>query len=110
MEVTDAEDKSATRELMLTIRPLLPMISTTTLTRALLQSNYQEQLMVVDGHAPFTWSVSMGRLPRGIGIDNAGNLAGRPLETGVFRFTAKVVDARMRTDEAELALVVLAPL
>jgi len=110
VQVTDAEMKTTTRALMLTIRPLLPMITTTTLTRALLQTNYGEAIMVSSGHAPYMFTISMGTLPRGVFLDNAGTLAGRPLQTGVFRFTVKVTDARMRTDQAELALVVLAPL
>lgn len=110
VQVTDAENKTATRELMLTVRPLLPMIITSTLTRAVRGAEFTAQIEVDSGHAPYTWSVPMGMLPRGITLDGMGRLSGRPTVSGVYRFTIRVTDARMRTDEAEFGLAVLAPL
>ncbi len=110
VQMQDAEDKTATRELMLTVRPLLPMITTTTLTRAVRGAEFTAEIEVESGHAPYTWSVPMGMLPRGISLDNMGRLSGRPTVSGVYRFTVRVTDARMRTDEAEFAIAVLAPL
>lgn len=111
VQVKDAEQKTATRDLMLTIRPLLPMITTSTLPRGQTGVMYDAQLAVGSGHAPYTWSLAMGMLPRNVNIDpTTGRITGRPTVSGVYRFTVRATDARMRTDEAELALVVLAPL
>lgn len=110
VEVTDAEDKTAALELMLTVRPLLPMITTTTLTRAVRGAEYEQIITVASGTPPYTWSTPMGMLPRGITLDATGRLSGRATVSGVYRFTVRVTDARMRTDEAQFGLVVLAPL
>jgi polyisoprenoid-binding protein YceI len=46
------------------------------------------------GRRPFTWSIIAGSLPPGIRFDPVtARLTGTPLQTGVFRFTVRVLDA-----------------
>ncbi len=110
LRVTDAEAKEATRAVQLVITPLIPMITTATLSRARFGDPYEERLAAGGGHAPYDWSIASGMLPRGVGLDSTGNLAGTPTESGLFVFAVQVRDARMRVDTKSFSLTVLAPL
>src|SRR2546430_13969396 len=61
---------------------------------------------------PLTWTLSSGILPTGLSLmklDEKLLITGIPLVAGVFPFQVEVVDARGRSDTAELVLEVLAP-
>ncbi|MFH1710814.1 MAG: LamG-like jellyroll fold domain-containing protein, partial [Nanoarchaeota archaeon] len=64
---------------------------------------------VNDGEWPFSWSVSLGRLPNGLSIkQNEDNFSleifGTPIESGDFNFTVEVEDARGNSDEKEFVI------
>lgn len=110
VHLEDAEQNRADRSYQLLVAPLVPMITTTTLSRARFGDPFEERLLAGGGHAPYDWSLVTGSLPRGIGLDATGTLAGSPSESGVFSFTVRVQDARGRTDMRSFSLSVLAPL
>lgn len=45
------------------------------------------------GTAPYTWSLSAGKLPPGLSIGPDGTVAGKPTRAGSFRFTLQVADS-----------------
>ena len=54
---------------------------------------YDTYLGVSGGAQPYTWSLTGGRLPPGLTLSSAGELAGVPTTTGTFSFTYAVNDA-----------------
>jgi hypothetical protein len=55
---------------------------------------YVQPLSVHGAQGPIVWSISAGALPSGIVLgETSGMLAGVPLATGSFAFTARAVDA-----------------
>jgi putative Ig domain-containing protein len=52
------------------------------------------------GKSPFTWSLSGGALPDGLGLSTGGTVSGTPTLAGTFSFTALVTDARGVTASA----------
>jgi len=46
------------------------------------------------GKAPYSWSLSGGALPDGLGLSAGGTVSGTPTLAGTFAFTALVTDAR----------------
>ena len=52
------------------------------------------------GKSPYTWSVSGGAVPDGLGLSTGGTVAGTPTVAGTFSFTALVTDARGVTASA----------
>ncbi len=49
--------------------------------------------LVSDGRPPFSWRVTDGALPRGLGLSDAGHILGEPSEVGTFTFAANVRDS-----------------
>ncbi len=54
---------------------------------------YSQQLALSGGTSPFTWTVSAGSLPSGIGLSAGGVLSGTTSASGTFPFTAHVSDS-----------------
>lgn len=110
VRVTDAETRTATQALHLLVVSKQPMISTATLARAHFLEPYEARLEIAGGRAPYTFEISSGGLPTGVGLDTAGVIAGAPSVSGVFRFTVRAIDSAGERDEKDLSLTVLAPL
>jgi large repetitive protein len=52
------------------------------------------------GKSPYTWSVSGGAVPDGLGLSAGGTVSGTPTAAGTFSFTALVTDVRGVTASA----------
>ncbi len=69
-------------------------IAPATLGGAALGTAYTAVLTVTGGSAPFSWTISAGALPAGLGINaSSGLISGTPTATGIFNFTVKVTNA-----------------
>ncbi len=68
-------------------------ITTTGLTGITSGVNYSANLKASGGTAPYSWSMSSGTLPSGVGLQSSGSLSGTTTQTGQFSFTVQVTDA-----------------
>ena len=90
--------QTATRVLSIVINlPAAPVIAPSTLPNGAQGTPYSQTLTVTGGLAPYTWSVSAGTLPAGLGLAGSGGTArisGTPTATqsGVV-FTIQVADS-----------------
>jgi hypothetical protein len=87
-------------------------IQTTSLPKAYLRQSYEARLEARGGTPPLKWEFTGGSLPTGIVLHSDGQLAGTPLETGEFRFTATVTDSAKPGFQRsqQVSFTVLAPL
>jgi parallel beta-helix repeat protein len=68
---------------------------------------YETSLEACVGAEPYTWAITNGALPGGLGLDiNTGIVSGKPTRAGVFDFTATVTDAAQITATRELSITI----
>ena len=82
-------------------------ITTTSLPDAVLGAQYAEQLAASGGHGPYTWELTGGELPDGLGLSSSGRISGTPLAAGSATLTAKATSARGGTAAGTLTLKVV---
>lgn len=85
-------DQSATFR----IRPPAVEITTLTLDPGRVTVNYQNDVEIINGQSPFTFSVTDGALPPGLMLPDSqstGRISGVPTEAGTFTFTITVTDS-----------------
>ena len=70
---------------------------------------YSYSLAAEGGTLPYTWALSAGGLPPGLGIVGSV-IAGTPTTAGTFNFTVKVTDAANNTATANLSIQIVTPL
>jgi Putative Ig domain/Bacterial lectin len=69
---------------------------------------YSDQLTVTGGTGPYTWSVSAGTLPPGLGLGtSSGLLSGTPTTAGTYSFTIKVTDHSGLTDTEPVTVSII---
>ncbi len=69
-------------------------ISPASLPAATAGTNYSQALGANGGTAPYTFAVTAGVLPVGLGLSSAGVLSGTPTASGSFSFTVTATDSR----------------
>ena len=76
--VTDDYGVTATAAFQLTVEPP-PVVTSTTLPLASVDTNYSARLSATGGVPPYTWSVGpAGGLPGGLVVSSSGTISGRP--------------------------------
>jgi hypothetical protein len=55
---------------------------------------YNQPLSASGGVPPYSWSITQGALPPGLGIANNNSIVGTPTAVGVYNFTISVVDSQ----------------
>jgi Putative Ig domain len=114
-KVTDSESpaQTNTQPLSIVVNPAGPQplaVATTSLPGGVVGSTYSSSLAATGGTAPYSWSISAGSLPTGLGLSGAGAITGTPSASGTFNFTVKVTDSSSPTQSAPKALsIVVAP-
>jgi hypothetical protein len=77
-----------------TVNPVLPAVTTASLSDATVGGAYSVTLGATGGTSPYTWSVLSGSLPAGLSLNPlTGVLSGTPTTAGSSSFTIAVTDA-----------------
>ena len=106
VQVTDADDETATEAVSLVIAPAVSL-SFPAPRSGKLGVAYSDTLSASGGVPPYAWSVSAGALPAGITLDaTSGVLGGTPTVAGTFAFTVMVTDADNGTATEAVSLVI----
>jgi len=105
--VTDADGRTATADVALTIDDVEPLtITTGALADGMEGVAYDQPLAATGGRAPYTFSAT--GLPAGLTVA-AGKLSGTPATAGTSTVTLKVTDVDGRTAQRALELKILPP-
>jgi len=70
-----------------------PSVTTTSLPGATGGISYNATLQETGGVPPFTWTISAGNLPPGLGLTSDGAISGKPTAGGESQFTVQVGDS-----------------
>ena len=91
--VTDSSTppQTATKDLLLTVKPVPVVITTTSLPAGVFNAAYSTTLSATGGTLPYTWSTT-AVLPPGLVFSSAGVLSGTPTAYGTTSVTITVTD------------------
>ena len=81
-------------------------ITTTGLPQAFQGEPYTASFTASGGTAPYSWSLTGGKLPPGITLGTGGSLSGTPTKVGTFNFTVQVTDAASKTANGNFGITV----
>ena len=68
-------------------------VLSTTFPAGAIGSAYSQTLSASGGVPPYSWSITQGALPPGLGIANNNSIVGTPTAVGVYNFTLSVFDS-----------------
>ena len=105
VRVTDANGKSGSKALSITVVPPALTITTTTVPNAKVGTPYSQQLTAAGGSLPYVWSNEIG-LPPGITLSTDGLLSGNPGTAGEYSFLVRVTDGGLNTTTTTLTITV----
>ena len=109
---TSQADPSRSATSTVTVNPgqqgQLLQISTSGLPQALQGDAYQAAFTATGGTQPYSWTITAGNLPAGIGMNTSGDLTGTPTAVGSSNFTVTVTDATSKTASGNFSLTVVA--
>lgn len=113
IRVTDSRSQTAQKALTFTVTdpPVPPVeIVTSTIAAAAKGVGFNQQMNATGGKPPYTWTVTAGALPGGLGLAAAtGIISGTPAAAGSFSFTVTATDPESRTASRPLSINVAAP-
>jgi large repetitive protein len=105
----DTEGRTVAWKVELTVASRL-RVHSRQLPRAQTGRRYRADLDSLGGVGPTTWTLTRGRLPRGLRLESArGRLVGSPTEAGTYIFTVEVRDGLRVTGNRALRIVVAKP-
>src|ERR1019366_8971706 len=95
VQVTDFQLSTATAPLSITITPAVPLrITTTSLPSGTAGTAYSATVVAIGGVYPYSWSITGGALPAGLGLNpSTGAITGTPTTAGTSNFTMQVADS-----------------
>src|SRR6267154_828838 len=98
ISATDSANDVATKQLSISVAAVTPQsaltVTTTSLGAGTVGSAYSATLQATGGAAPYTWSLSTGTLPVGLGLAaSSGEISGVPISAATSSFTVKATDS-----------------
>jgi DNA-binding beta-propeller fold protein YncE len=90
---TDSDNFTGRRAYILSVTAPTITISTETLPAATVGAIYSTTISASGGTSPYTYTISAGSLPAGIGLSSTGVLTGTPTVGGTFSFTVTATDS-----------------
>jgi len=107
---TDETDNTYLKTFTVTMRPVPPVITTTSpLPAATAGATYSQTLAAMSGVTPYSWSLVTGNLPAGLSFSGAGVLSGIPTTAATFNFRVRATGANSLSAEKDLSLTVQPP-
>lgn len=94
VEVSDAAEATASKSFSILVAYAPLVVTTTSLPNGMRARFYSRTLEATGGRAPYTWSLSSGKLPQGLSLSAAGVISGIPSRTGTFNFTVRARDSQ----------------
>jgi hypothetical protein len=79
-------------------------VGTTSLPQGAVNQSYLATLQVSGGTSPYSWSVSAGQMPSGLGLASSGQISGTPSAAGQASFTVQVQDSSSPQQSVSAAL------
>ena len=107
IQVKDANSATATQAFTVTIASggSKLTITTTSLPGGSVGSAYSQTLTAAGGTPPYSWALTSGALPDGLGLDaGSGAITGTPSKAGTFSFTVRVTDKSSAVADQSLQL------
>ena len=95
----------ATKTFSLTVPSAVNILSTT-FPAGSVGAAYSQTLSASGGVPPYTWSITQGALPPGLGIQNNNSIAGTPTAVGTYIFTLSVVDSQSHGAFAQTSITI----
>ncbi|MCA9443765.1 MAG: putative Ig domain-containing protein, partial [Candidatus Omnitrophica bacterium] len=93
IRLTDADNNTDERDLLLHILSEPLSLQSSVLPRVTHRRTFRETLNFRGGHPPYHWTLLAENLPGGLGVDPKGVLNGTPFKTGSYDFTIQVTDS-----------------
>jgi hypothetical protein len=108
--VTSQADTTKSASIAVTVNAATPALQITTSALGQLQQGdiYSASFAATGGTAPYSWTVSAGTIPPGVGLNVNGNFAGTPSSTGNFSFTVTATDSTLKAASANFNVSVIA--
>ncbi|HXU39168.1 MAG TPA: putative Ig domain-containing protein [Blastocatellia bacterium] len=107
VQVTDAATKTAQKSLAITVAAPPVTITTGSISTATRGTSFSQQLTAMGGKPPYTWTVTTGALPAGLGLAaSTGFISGNPTAIGDFGFTVTATDSESHTASKALTITV----
>jgi hypothetical protein len=111
VQVTDSASVTATKAFTLTVAGALAFTTPPTLPSGAVGVAYSQALVASGGTPPYTFSITAGALPNGLGLSAVSNLiTGTPVSSGIFTFTIRVKDSNSVTFSQAFSLTIVAGL
>jgi hypothetical protein len=95
-------------DLVVSKGPSQVTITTTAIPDGTVGVSYNQTLAATGGTTPYTWTVSAGKLPKGLNLSSAGLISGKPNAAGTFHFVVKVTAANGSKAKKTLSIRVAA--
>ncbi len=105
VSATSVADPTQSASAAVTVIPsVTPAITTLSVPIATSGVPYVATLAATWGSLPYSWSLSSGQLPVGLGLTSAGLISGTTATTGLFTFTVQVMDSSSPAKSATQSL------